>query len=384
MDIDIQREENDLVVSTFGRGIYILDDYSPLRYMGKDVIKKDAYMFPIDNAEMYIESNPFGFRGVGFMGADFYTAENPKVGAVFTYYIKDKFKSLKDIRREDEKEKIKNKKHFKYPKYTQLKKEQDQPKAYLLFTVKDSEGNTVRKIKTDPKEGVNRLVWDFRYNVFSPISIKAKGETSPWDEPDQGYMVVPGKYNVTMTKFEDGQFTQLTDPIDFICQPLHSSKMTNEDKLALDEFNKKVAESSRTLNGADAYRKELTNKLDYFKSAVFETVDIPNEMYNEILLIEKHLDELNIKFHGDNLKGRLEGGSTTSIKDRIDIITGALWTTTSTPTSTYLESYKIVQNQIEELLKGLKTIDDEILLFEIKLEKMGAPYTPGRFPKWKK
>ena len=58
---------------------------------------------------MFIESNPFGFKGVGFMGANFYSADNPKVGAVFTYYLKDKSK-VKDIRRDDEKEKLKNRK----------------------------------------------------------------------------------------------------------------------------------------------------------------------------------------------------------------------------------------------------------------------------------
>ncbi len=51
-------------------------------------LKNEAHLFPVDDAEMFIESNPFGFRGVGFMGASFYSAENPKVGAVFTYYLK--------------------------------------------------------------------------------------------------------------------------------------------------------------------------------------------------------------------------------------------------------------------------------------------------------
>ena len=49
---------------------------------------------------------------------------------------------------------------------------QQEPDAYLLFTITDEQGNVVRKIKTDPKKGVNRIVWDFRYTTFIPISLK--------------------------------------------------------------------------------------------------------------------------------------------------------------------------------------------------------------------
>jgi photosystem II stability/assembly factor-like uncharacterized protein len=87
MDLDIQRRESDLVVSTFGRGVYILDDYTPLRYMSTETLKKEAEIFPIKDALMFIESHPFGFKGVAFQGASFYSAPNPEIGAVITYYL---------------------------------------------------------------------------------------------------------------------------------------------------------------------------------------------------------------------------------------------------------------------------------------------------------
>ena len=58
-----------------------------------------------------------------------------------------------------------------FPTYNTLKKESEQPESFLLFTITDENGNPVRKIKTDIKKGVNRIVWDFRYNAFTPISI---------------------------------------------------------------------------------------------------------------------------------------------------------------------------------------------------------------------
>ncbi len=48
-----------------------------------ETLKMEAEIFPIKDALMFIESNPFGFRGVAFQGASFYSAPNPEVGAVF-------------------------------------------------------------------------------------------------------------------------------------------------------------------------------------------------------------------------------------------------------------------------------------------------------------
>ncbi|MDX1479434.1 MAG: glycosyl hydrolase, partial [Saprospiraceae bacterium] len=98
MDLDLQRDEDDLVVSTFGRGVYILDDYAALRHFDHAAINAEATLFPVSDARMYVEAHPFGFPGVGFQGANFYTANNPPVGATIDFYIKEKPKSLQEQR----------------------------------------------------------------------------------------------------------------------------------------------------------------------------------------------------------------------------------------------------------------------------------------------
>ncbi len=384
MDLDIQRRENDLVVSTFGRGVYILDDYSPMRYLSKETLKKEAEVFPIKDAQMFIPANPFGFRGVGFQGASFYTAPNPEVGATITYYLKEKIKSLKEKRRDIEKEKQEKGEDIEYPSYQTLKKEQEEPDAYLLFTITDEQGSVVRKIKTDPKKGVNRIVWDFRYNAIVPLSLEPFDDTVPWNEPDRGYMVVPGNYNVSLSKFEGGTFTELVSPKQFTCKPLNITSLPAEDKLALDQFNIKVAELTRAINSADSYRKELVNKLSYLKKATIEAADVPEDTYNKILSAELNLKELNRQLNGDRLRGRYEGGSPSSIKDRVDLITGALWNTTAAPTTTFIKSYDDAAIKFDDVLVFLKSIDNEIKQVEVILEEYGAPYTPGRFPEWRR
>ena len=384
MDLDIQRRENDLVVSTFGRGVYILDDYSPLRYLSKEVLKREAEIFSIKDGLMFVPSNPLGFRGISFQGASFYSAPNPEVGAVFTYYVKDEYKSLKQKRRDEEKEKQKKSEDVKYPLYNTLKQESDQPPAYLLFTITDEQGNIVRKLKTDIKKGVNRIVWDFRYSLPTPISLEPFDDSVPWNEPGRGYMTVPGKYFVSLSKFEESKFTELVKPKEFICKPINIVTLPAEDKSALNTFNQKVAELTRAITGLDAYRKELVNKLSYLKKAVIESADVPVETHQTILNIELDLKSLDRKLNGDQLRSRYEGAAPTSIKERVELVTGALWTTTAAPTTTFIKSYEAAAEKFNELKSSIFAIDADIKQVENTLDKYGAPYTPGRLPDWKK
>jgi hypothetical protein len=384
MDLDIQKRESDLVVSTFGRGVFILDDYSPLRFMSKETLQKEAEIFPIKDALMFIPSNPLGFRGVAFMGASFYSAPNPEIGAVFTYYLKNEFKTLKDLRRDEEKKKQKNKEDIKYPSYETLKAEQEEPEAYLLFTISDETGNVVRKIKTDATKGVNRIVWNFRYPPPTPISLEPFDDSVPWIEADKGYMVVPGRYFVSLSKFQDGKFTELVTSKEFICKSLDNTTLPAEDKIALDTFNKKVAELTRAITGADAFRGELVDKISYLKQAVLDGTEVLPATYNNIIIVESDLRDINKKINGDPLRARYEGASPTSVKGRVNLITAALWSTTAGPTNTFIKSYDAAAAKVDEILNDLKSIDISIQQIETELEKSGAPYTPGRFPEWKK
>ena len=384
MDLEIQKRENDLVVSTFGRAVFILDNYTPLRYLLKETLKKDAEIFPIKDALMFIEANPFGFRGTAFQGASFYSAPNPKVGAVFTYYIKDEFKTLKVKRREEEKEKKKKGEDIKFPSYQTLNKEMLEPESYLLFTISDDQGNIVRKLKTEVKKGVNRIVWDFRSTPFTPVSLEPFDYSVPWIEPDRGFMVVPGKYFVSLSKFEDGTITELVSAKEFNCKQLNNTSLPAADKLALDTFNKKVAELTRAVTAADAYRKELVDKLEYIKKAIIDGAHVGIIELEKVEDIEVELTELNKKLNGDNLRSNYEYVAPSSIKDRINLITGALWYTTAAPTTTFIKSYDDAAGKFDDILVTLKLVDDEIKLVEDELEKSGAPYTPGRFPEWRK
>ena len=91
-DLTVQRRENDLVVATFGRGFYVLDDYSALREMTPQALAEEAHLFPLRDASLFAVAggtqSPAGAAGTGPMAGN-WTAPNPPFGAVLTYSVRE-------------------------------------------------------------------------------------------------------------------------------------------------------------------------------------------------------------------------------------------------------------------------------------------------------
>ena len=383
MDLDIQRDENDLVVSTYGRGVYILDDYSPFRNLKTATMEKDAAIFPIEDGLMFLQADPFGFPGVGFQGASFYTAPNPEVGAAITYYIKEKPKSLKDQRRETEKKLQEEGKKVRHPDYETLSKERDEEDPFLLFTITDEQGQVVRKIKKSLSAGVQRLVWDFRYTPIGAVSLKPFSSDYAWDIAEVGYMVTPGTYRISLSKYENGTFTELVEPQSFVCRPLQVTTLPPEDRNALDAFNRKAADLARAVMAADAHRQHLSEQLPYLEKAVLDAAQAQPDMLKDLAALKKQIKTLGEQINGDPLLPRFEGQGRTSLKDKANLFTQALWTTSSGQTGTFERAYQEVADDLGKIYDALYEVNDKVTNLEKNLDKAGAPYTPGRLPVWK-
>ncbi len=383
-DIEIQKRENDLVLATFGRGFYILDDYSPLRTLKKDDLKKEAWIASIKDSWMYNESRSWGAPLKGFQGEGFFSMPNPKVGAVFTYYLKDDIKTIKEKRKEAEKEKIKAGQPVYYPSADSIRIEDNYPDPYLLFTVSDENGNVIRKIKAPAKKGVSRITWDFRYNSPGPVNFNTPDATNPYDVPEIGYAAMPGNYKVSLSKFEDGKITELVAPQPFKVNSLNAASLPATDKKALDDFCRKVSELRRAISSADTYRGEMLNKIKFIKQSLIESPVSMTEAADELNKIEKRMADVNTKLNGDASLARREFETPTSINSRIGNIESSLWGASAAPTQTFIQSYEAASKQFVPVMEELKKLDEAIAGIEDQLEINKAPYTPGRFPVWKK
>jgi photosystem II stability/assembly factor-like uncharacterized protein len=378
-DLDIQRRENDLVIATFGRGFYILDDYSPLRTVKKaDLATTNAHIFPTKDALMFIESTPLGVRGKGHLGESHFTSINPPVGATFTYYLKEDVKTAKEKRREMEKEKIKKGESVYYPSVDSMRLEDNQPDPFLLFTISDDEG-VVRRLKAPAKKGLQRLVWNFRYASNAP----AGGNTTVDPENlfggvETGYLAMPGTYKVSMSLFEDGQYKELVPPQSFKCVPLNNATLAATDKKAYDAFCKQVSELRRVAGGVGQQFGDMNNRVRLIKLALLDAPKVPLDVHNQIYNLEKRAEKLSRSLFGDATLARREFETAPSVNGRIFTIQGTLWQTTSAPSGAMQQNLAIATKEMSAIVPELKSIQTELQKIEAALETARAPYTPGR------
>ncbi|MGI9160448.1 MAG: WD40/YVTN/BNR-like repeat-containing protein, partial [Saprospiraceae bacterium] len=383
-DLDIQRRENDLVLATFGRGFYILDDYSPLRNLSQATFEKTAHVFPVKDAWMFIPSKPLGLRDKGHMGSSYYAAPNPPVGAVFTYWLKEDIKTLKTKRQEEEKARADKKETVYYPSAEQLRQEDEQPEPYLLFTITDASGDVVRHIKTAATKGLKRLVWDFRYNTASPVT----GRYTPtpdqlFGDGDKGHLALPGTYNVALYKYEDGVLSLLAGPVRFAAKSLNNATLPAVDKQAYLDFCKQVADLRKAVSAANYIRSEMVGKLGNFQQALLDLPAAPQDLLKRTHDLNARLNTLGVQFNGDATLARREFETPPALNGRLGLLEYSMWNSTAAPTETLRETYRIAAKQFGPLLDELKSIAREASEIESALEKAGAPATPGRWPVWK-
>lgn len=377
-DIAIQKRENDLVLGTFGRGFYVLDDYSPLRQIQKEALDADAQLFAIKDGLIYIESLPLGLRGNSFQGHAFYAAANPPVGATFTYYLKEGYESLRDKRRKDEKEKIKDGAAIRYPTYAELEAESRQEDAYLLFRITDMDGNVIRNLKTGISKGVNRITWDGRYASVSPVSLRPPSDNIFGNE-DVGTLVMPGQYQVALWKSQDGELAQLVGPQTFTLKTLGGVTLPATDRPALVAFQNEAQALQRAIAGADQMLGNINNRMSHIERAIFATPGDTKALQAKHKAIENQLYDIRKTLNGDPLAGELDQGQPFPVSARIGWLAYEMWNSTSAPTATQKEALKLASTDFKPILQQIRAIyEQQLPALEKDLEKAGAPYTPGR------
>ncbi len=169
-DLAIQEHEDDLVLATFGRGFYILDDISPLRGLSAEKLAAEALLFPATGSQIFVPGSRIGDREKGFLGETYYTAANPPFGATFTWYLKEPPKTRKEARVEAEKKAIGEKRDIAYPNLETLRRELEEEAAVLALSILDDQGSIVRRLEAKPAKGMQRLTWDLRYPAADPAA----------------------------------------------------------------------------------------------------------------------------------------------------------------------------------------------------------------------
>ncbi|OZV67224.1 glycosyl hydrolase [Winogradskyella aurantia] len=378
-DIAIQEREGDLVLGTFGRGFYVMDDYSVLRSIENAEPTEDAKLFPIRTALMWEQSSPLGLPGKSFQGDNFYTAPNLGPEAMITYYYNSDYESLKSQRQKKEQELIKAGSDTPYPNYEELKAEVNEKEEELIFTIKDDRGTVVKKEFKPVKKGLQRFHWDLRYTLQDPIDLSTPSFYNPFGGRDEGTLVAPGTYSVEMALLKDGQLKTLTDSVNFEVKALENVEMPAENRAEKVAFQKALAKLQANFGIAEKLLSESRMRLNYIKAAIKRSEQPLGPLSSEVVTIEKQLDEVQIAMYGDPVKNRLDLDQPPSPADRLGTIGYEQKYSTATPTQTHRDSYAIAEKQVIEIKAKMERIFNENLkALEQQLINSGAPYTPGR------
>ena len=379
-DIDIQKRENDLVLATFGRGFYILDDYSPLRNVKPETLDKESYLFPVKDALMYMEKDPFTGDDQGWQGDNFYHASNPPFGATVTYYLKDAYKTKKQLRKDAEKEADKKKIEVSIPSYEESRAEADEEAPAIIFTMKDDAGNIVRKLKGENSAGVNRITWDLRYSSLDPVT-----NSSPADGKNSAWFVMPGKYTVTMSKRINGVETQLGSPAEVVCKPLGVPSVQTKDRNALVAFQKKASRLQRVIISANSYAGELKAKIGAVKAALMQSQGETGKTYAATRDLELRLIQIRRAFSGDEIISRRNDIAPPGILARMNSITESFFSSNADVTETQKKAYQIAAEEFDREYTRLKMISEQDIPALYKdLDAVLSPIIQGRLPDWKK
>jgi photosystem II stability/assembly factor-like uncharacterized protein len=378
-DITIQERENDLVLGTFGRGFYVMDDYSALRSIENDTPSERAKIYSVRDALSWEKSLPLGLPGKSFQGDNFYTAPNLGPEAMITYYYNDDYKSLKEKRTKKEKELIKNENDTPYPSYNELKAERNEESEKLVFTIKNDKGQVVKKEFKKPEKGVQRFHWDLRYTLQNPIDLSVSSFYNPWAGIDEGTLVEPGTYTVDMQLYKNNELTKLAGPIAFEVKALDNTVMPAENRAAKVAFQKEVMQLEADLGACQTIISETNTKLKYIKAAIKRSEQPFGELTKSVIAIENKLKQIRLELYGDSLKSKLDISQVQSPANRIGLIGYEQKYSTSAPTKTHKDSYAIAKGEIVVLKKRVEAVFNvDIKQLEDKLIKSGAAYTPGR------
>ena len=380
-DIEIQERENDLVCASFGRGFYILDDYSPLRHVSRKVLEQDAVLFPVKKALMYIPRRPLGSSEKAFQGHAFFTAPNPPFGAVFTYYLEEPLKTRKERRKEAEKKREKQGKPISFPGWDALRLEEREEDPVIILTVKDTNGHVVRRMTGPTSAGIHRVAWDLRYPPVEPIRL-GQSKLPPWRRHPRGPLVVPGTFSISIAKQIDGILTPLGQPQTFRVESLGFAALPAKDREELLAFQEKAGKLQRAMMGAGEAAKEAVNRLNFIKKAVLDTPKADPRLGEDACSIEKSLQEIQAELYGDWTVMRRSEPTSPSLMRRLS----AQLSSTCAITATAKRNYEIAAADFSVLLEKLrKLIETDLKKLEEDLEAAGAPWTPGRgVPKWEK
>ncbi len=364
-DVKIQRRENDLVAGTFGRGIYILDDYAPLRQLTEKAMEEDALLFAPSRPVKWFKLDR---NHTNTDGNDSFSAKNPAHGATLTYFLKDGLTTLKQQRKKAEKKMVKDKKYPKYPTWEAIEKENQEAKPAVYIEIKDTAGNVINRVNGKTSKGLHRITWDMTYSKTAAV-VKGKPYGS-------SLMAAPGTYSATLYKREGSAVTQLAEPVEFELQAIYQAALKNNSDEAVLEFGKQIVAAQQRTAALNSALKGAEKTMKALRIAISNTpsnIQVLETQYGEI---QTEINAINLALYGLKSQNR-KGAKPANISSRLGYAMSAAWSNYG-PTKQHKEQFGYALEGLETVSKRINVLYESLIpALQKAVIDAGGPWTEG-------
>lgn len=368
-DIAIQRRENDLIGASFGRGFYILDDYSALRDITAASLEQQAMLYTPRDAWWYIPRPHLSFNsGKGSQGDSHFVAPNPDFGAIFTYYLKESLPTRKALRQASEKNKSGD---IPFPGWDELAEEKQEPEPGVMLSIADSNGKVLRNVSGPTKAGFHRVTWDLRYPATE--TIKLADIKNQKIEPT-GFLAPPGDYTATLYQTLKGKTQKLSGPVSFSVKPLYQNSLPGASLDAVSGFWRSYESTSRTASQFRSTLNKTMNRAKAMKIALKRSSITPGTMDNDLAVIIKDLNTISNAYSGNPAKQEIGVKGKPTIGDRMFDVYRGIERATYGPTTSHTNQMQIINNQLYALKGKLEVVGQQLDAMYDRMLAAGAPY----------
>jgi hypothetical protein len=368
-DIVIQERENDLVGASFGRGFFVLDDYSALREMTPENLSKKGKLFKPRDAKLFKPRN-----SLGNTGGQFYTAKNPEYGAVFTYNLNDVPKTSKSLRMQRERKLNTDNKDVPFPGYDKLADEMNEKPASIILTIKDSEGNHIRNIKKNASNGSSRIAWNLRHKSYYPVRA-GRGQSNFWFNPSGPY-VTPGEYHAEIYLENNGSVEKLDGPIAFNVKPLRKGTLQGASYNEYNSFRTRVSNLYVSMSKYQDEFNMMKSKIELLDKASLQLETFSPEIMKKISEFKAKYNDFDSETGSNPARDEIGEWDKPTISMRVQIAMQGL-STSYGPTDLNKSNLDIAERLFEKLALDVKQFKSELESLENEVKELNPPHLSG-------
>tara|TARA_B100000073_G_scaffold338807_1_gene336408 strand:- start:37 stop:2304 length:2268 start_codon:yes stop_codon:yes gene_type:complete len=368
-DIVIQERENDLVGASFGRGFFVLDDYSALREMTEENLSFKGKLFKPRDAKLFRPRN-----SLGNTGGQFYVADNPTYGAVFTYHLNDVPKTSKSIRVQSERQLNNSNSDVPFPGYDKLSDEMTEKSASIILTIKDSNGNHIRNVKQNASNGSGKIAWNLRHKSYYPVRA-GRAQSNWWFNPSGPY-VTPGEYQAELYLENNGSVEKLDGPVSFNVKPLRKGTLEGSSYDDYNNFRNMVSSLYIEISKYEDEFNLMKAKVQLLEKASMELEDFSPEMIKKIADFKSKYNNVEYELDGNPARAEIGEWDKVTLAARIRIAMQGL-STSYGPTELNSSNLEIARKMFNESKGVIESLKAELESLENQIKELNPPHLAG-------